>query len=62
MSYQARNLEEAQKQIDALTKALRFWIPDDLPPDDVDYERWTADWNLAEGGSARITNSPEISS
>lgn len=35
------------KQANELRDALRFWIPDELPADDPDYERWERHRELA---------------
>ncbi len=49
MIYQARTLEGAQLRIAKLTRALEFWLPDDLPEDDVDYDRWLDDVFMLRG-------------
>lgn len=49
MIYQARTLEGAQLRIAKLTRALEFWIPDELPKDDEDYDRWLDDIFMLRG-------------
>lgn len=49
MSYQVQDLKTAQALVDKLTRALRFWIPDELTENDTDFERWYEDRQLADG-------------
>ena len=49
MIYQARTLEGAQLRIAKLTRALEFWLPDELPKDDEDYDRWLDDVFMLRG-------------
>lgn len=56
MIYQERTLEGAQLRIAKLTRALEFWLPDELPKDDEDYSRWLLHVCLLRGGTVDVCN------